>query len=144
MFRMTSYLCYLLGSLLLLSCNSHPGASQKETATVTPAPSPKTDTKYVNGIQLTSPARDAILKYNDLLKITFDTKKGLPVDSVEIFWNNRKITTIRNEKEYQLRVPSTQTGRNNLKLMAFHPEEKRSLSSVTVTVKPDKAPEKLQ
>lgn len=101
--------------------------------------------KYVNSIQLSSPSKNSTFRYHDPLKIAFTTKEKFPVDSVQIFWNGKKIETTSNGiTNYEFKIPEDRTGRNTLKLIAFHPDNKQSIASETIIIQPDRAPEKLQ
>ncbi|MCM1031673.1 MAG: glutaminyl-peptide cyclotransferase [Oscillibacter sp.] len=139
-----SYFYCIVCSLLLICCNSRP-AKQAEPGNTVPAAPAKNNTKYVNSIQFTSPAPNATFKYHDAVNVAFSTKEKFPADSVQIFWNGEKAATIGTSKtEYNYRIPATKTGKNTFKLIAFHPDNKRSVATLTVTVKPDRVPEKLQ
>lgn len=141
MFYVFSIVC----TLLLVSCNNRPAPRQAEQGMTAPAAPAKNSTKYVNSIQFASPASNAVFSYHDAVKIAFSTKEKFPADSVQIFWNGEKAATAGAGKtEYDYRVPAAKTGRNTLKLVAFHPDNKRSVANLTVIVKPDRAPEKLR
>ena len=138
-----SYFYHIVCSLLLISCNNSPAPKQAEPVSPTPAPA-KNSTKYINSIQFTSPSPNSTFNYHDAVKIAFSTKEKFPADSIQIFWNGEKTaTTGAGKTEYDYRIPATKTGRNTLKLVAFHPDNKRSVAHLTVIVKPDRAPEHL-
>lgn len=140
-----SYFYYIVCSLLLISCSDRPAARQAEPGIAVPAAPAKNDTKYVNGIRFTSPAANTVFSYHDPIKIAFGTKEKFPTDSVQIFWNGEKTATAgAGATEYDYRIPATRTGRNTIKLVAFHPDNKRSVANLTVIVKPDRTPEKLR
>lgn len=140
-----SYFYYIICTLLLISCNNRPATKETAPGITAPAAPAKNDTKYINSIQFTSPAPDAAFRYHDPIKITFSTKEKFPADSVQIFWNGGKAATAgKGQTEHDYRIPAGPTGRNTLKLVAFHPDNKRSVATLTVIVKPDRAPEKLQ
>lgn len=138
------YFYYIICSLLLISCNNRTTGRETDAGIMPPAV-PASGTKYVNGIQFASPAANTTFSYHDPIRIAFGTKERFPADSVQIFWNGGKIATAgAGATEYDYRIPATRTGRNTIKLVAFHPDNKRSVANLTVIVKPDRAPEKLR
>lgn len=141
------YLYYIVCSLIFFSCSHQKNTRQEETV-VPPfsnQTSAKKDIKYVNDIYLTSPVPNTTFQYNAPLKIAFDTKEKLPVDSVQLFWNGKRLTTIfTGTTSHEIRIPDDKTGRNTIKLLAFHPDNKRSVASESIIVQPARAPEKLQ
>ena len=89
----------------------------------------------------TGSLENSTFNYHDAVKIAFSTKEKFPADSIQIFWNGEKTaTTGAGKTEYDYRIPATKTGRNTLKLVAFHPDNKRSVAHLTVIVKPNRAP----
>lgn len=103
----------------------------------------KDEVKYVNSIKFLSPEKNKLYSYNDELNITFENKERFPVDSVQIFFNSEKINVpSKDTRSFTYRIPEGKTGGNTIKIIAYHPENKRGIATVTINVKPDKAPDK--
>lgn len=80
---------YLILILLFWSCKGEKKIEnniEKSTAT-----SPKEEVKYVNSIRILSPEKNALLSYNDLIDIEFSVKEKFSVDSIQIFWEGKKL-----------------------------------------------------
>lgn len=137
-----SYFYGVICIFLLIACgNSKHRPAEPEQRTANPK---KETVKYINSLRLLHPEKNDTFRYHDPLKITFTTREKLPADSVQIFWNGKQIaTTEAGITAYEYRIPAGKTGSNTLKLVAFHSGNERSSVSTTLTVKPDRAPQKL-
>ncbi len=136
------YFCYSLCFLLLLiSCGNK--AKSTDNITNTTVSVPKDEMKYVRSVSFTSPEKNKLYSYNDELNIAFESKDRFPVDSAQIFINGQKIAvTGKNEKKYIYRIPERKTGNTTIKVIAYHPENKQGVATITIKIKPDKAPQK--
>lgn len=132
---------YLIIILLLLACKGEKKI-EKNTGEKIVTPAPKAEGKYVNSIQIISPEKNTLLSYNDLIDLRFSVKEKFPVDSVQIFWEGKKIASLKDAISYSFRLPPGKTGKRTLKVIAFHPDNKKGVASVNIELKPDVAPQK--
>lgn len=132
---------YLILILLFWSCKGEKKAENNREEKNTTI-SPQEEVKYVNSIRILSPEKNALLSYNDLIDINFSVKEKFPVDSIQIFWEGKKIASQKDSSPCQFRLPPGKTGKRTLKVIAFHPDNKKGISSVNIVLKPDSAPQK--
>lgn len=134
------YLYYLVCCALLYSCGGNSARGKGQTAT-TVAPASKDEVKYVNSIKLTSPQKDQLYSYHEDLPITFENKDRFPTDSAAIFVNGQQIALLSGDvSNYTYRIPEGKTGTMTLKVIAWHPDNKKGIASVSVRIKPDQKP----
>ena len=133
---------YLLIIFLLFSCrNTKTKTTDPKGTQVTVAP--KNEVKYVNSIKITSPVKNQEFRFHEKTTFSYKTKERFPVDSAHLFLNGKKIATLRKDIfTFDGEIPAQKTGNNTLKIIAFHPEDKRGVASINFLVKPDKAPRK--
>lgn len=132
------YFCLII-ALVFFSCNRE--AEKKTTTVTTVQPATSEKVKYVNSVEITSPAKKETFKFHDKLTLAFDSKERFPVDSAHIFLNGKYIgTTGKDIKSFTYTLPTDKTGNSTLKIVVFHPGHKRGVATRTVIVKPDKAP----
>ena len=81
---------------------------EKSTAT-----SSKEEVKYVNSIRILSPEKNALLSYNDLIDIEFSVKEKFSVDSIQIFWEGKKIASQKDCRILYLPAPFRKNGKTN-------------------------------
>lgn len=128
--------------LLLFSCGNNP-SEKKTAAPPVPAGTPKENIKYVNGIKIETPAKQENFRFHDPVNLSFTAKERFEVDSAHIFLNGKQIgTTGKGIQTFNFTVPTSKVGPSTLKVTVFHPDNKRSISTQTIVVKPDKAPRK--
>lgn len=142
--RNMSALYYILCMSLLLSCESKKNTETKGTETsVTAKETGAADNiKYVNGITITSPEKKSAFRYNDQITLTFSSKERFPVDSAELTLNGKKLAGVQGTAPFKFQLPDTWTGNVTLKITAYHPDNKRSVATLPILIKPDKAPQK--
>lgn len=129
---------FLIVAVFFFSCNRE---AEKKTATEQMTPSTKEEVKYVNSIEITSPAKQENFRFRDRLTLTFNSKERFEIDSAHIFLNGKPIgTTDKDIRSFTYTLPADKTGSSTLKVIAFHPGCKRGVATRTVVVKPDKAP----
>lgn len=127
---------------MLASCGGS-NARNNEQAAATTGTGVKDGVKYVNSVKLLSPEKNKMYSYNDELDIAFENKEKFPIDSVQIFFGSEKIAvTDKDTRNYTYRIPEGKTGNNTVKVIAYHPENRRGVMTTPINVKPDKAPEK--
>ena len=131
---------YLILILLFWSCKGEKKIENNIEKSI--ATSSKEEVKYVNSIRILSPEKNALLSYNDFIDIEFSVKEKFSVDSIQIFWEGKKIASQKDCKSYSFRLPSGKTGKQTLKVIAFHPDNKKGVGSVSIVLKPDSAPQK--
>lgn len=135
-----SYLYYVICFLLICSCGGHTaGKKEKTETTVTTAK--KEEPKYVSSIKMILPEKNKLYSFGEEVKISFETKDRFPIDSAAIYVNGRQVAvTGKDVKEYTYRIPEGKTGHTTFKVMTWHPNHKQGVASVSIRVKPDKAP----
>lgn len=140
---MISYFLYLMFAALLCSCGANTSKQKENTTKTEVSTSPKNEIKYVNSIKLTSPEKNKLYSFGEDVSINFHNKDRFPVDSAIIYVNSRQITkTEKGTSTFVYRIPEGQVGKMTFKVVAFHPGNKQGIATVTIRVKPDKAPEK--
>ena len=137
-----SYLYYLACLALLCSCGGNT-AKQKKTAEVAVSAAQKDEAKIVNSIKLTSPEKNKLHSFGEELSIIFESKDRFALDSSVVYIDGHEVAKLgKDVKNYSFRIPETKVGNMTVKVMSWHPDNKRGIASATVQVKPDKAPEK--
>lgn len=136
------YLYYFICIVLLCSCGGNTAKSRENTKVPVLA-SPQEKIKFVNSLKLTSPEKNQTYRYNDDITVTYENKERHPVDSVAIFLNGQQVTRLRKDtNSYTFRLPEGKTGTNTIKVESWHPDHKKGIASVSIRIKPEKAPEK--
>lgn len=136
-----SYLPYLICVILLYSCGGNNAAKSKETAETNLSVALKDEVKYVNSIKLTSPEKNKMYSFGEEMQIVFENKDRFPIDSSVIYIDGREIAKLgKDTTHYTLQIPDHKVGNTTIKVMAWHPENKRGVASVTIRVKPAEAP----
>lgn len=130
----------ILVAVVLFSCN---GSKPKAENTINTIQVEAPRVKNVNGIKFEAPAKNGVYSYNSLIEIELNNTTDLPIDSIQLFFNNRKVETlVEGVLNYRMKIPDGNPGAKTWRLIAFHGENKRSTDSRTILVKPDKAPVK--
>ena len=141
---MISYFYYFVCAILLYSCGGNNAAKSKESAETNVAAAKKDEVKYVNSIKLTSPEKNRMYDFGEELLIGFENKDRFPIDSSVIYIDGREVAKLgKDNNRYTLRIPDHKVGNTTIKVMAWHPENKRGVASVTIQVKPAEAPKQL-
>lgn len=136
------YIYYFICLALLCSCGGK-SARQKAEAEVNITAAKKDEVKYVNSIKLVSPVKNKLYSYHDELVIDFESKDRFPVDSAAIYINGKQVAvTGKGVCSFTYPVPEVRTGNMTVKVMTWHPDNKRGVASVMVKVKPDQSPVK--
>lgn len=139
-----SYLYYLICLILLYSCGGNNAAKSKESAEANVAAAKKDEVKYVNSIKLTSPEKNRMYNFGEEIQIGFENKDRFPVDSSVIYMDGHEIAKLgKDSSHYTFRIPDRKVGNTTIKVVAWHPENKRGVASVTIRVKPAEAPKQL-
>ena len=139
------YFYYFICLMLLCSCH---GKTTKDKVTtdkeIITATSPgKDEVKYVNSIKLTSPEKNKLYNFGEEITITFENKDRFPIDSSSISINGKEIARLgKDVNQYVLRLPENKAGNSVIKVMSWHPDNKRGTASVNIRLKPTQAPEK--
>jgi len=130
--------------LLIGSCDSNKnrkqaGKGNKTEVTATPVK----EVKQINSIRLTSPKKQTTYSYGEEINIAFETKDRFPVDSAIFYLNGHPLAaTGKDIHNYTFRIPEGAVGNATLKVVAFHPGQKRGAAAATIRIKPDQAPVK--
>lgn len=134
------YIYYFICFTLLCSCGGKT-TKQNGNAEKVVVAAKKDEVKYVNSIKLTSPLKNKLYSYNEELNISFENKDRFPIDSAAIYINGQRIaTTGKDVKSYTYPIPEGKNGNTTIKVMTWHPENKRGIATGSIRVKPDKAP----
>ena len=137
--RMTCFF-YILCAFFICSCGGNKTAN-KEKKTPLAAELPKDEVRYVKSIQLTSPGKDKMYAFNEEIVIGFESKDRFPVDSAAFYIDGQQIATAgKEDRSFTYRIPEGKTGNMTIKVMAWHPDNKRGIATTTIRVKPDQAP----
>lgn len=102
--------------------------------------------KYVKSIQFVSPGKYDTCYYNENIKIIYtDNGEHFPVDSAIVYFNQKRLVRLTgSEREFSFNIPNTRCGKNYLKIIAFHPNNKQGIATQSIIIQPDKAPQQLQ
>ncbi len=138
------YLYYFICLMLLCSCGGNStrekGNGETEIALSTAG---KNEVKYVNSIKITSPGKNKIYNFGEDITIQFENKEHFPIDSSSVFINGHEIARLgKNVNRHILRLPENKAGYTSIKIMSWHPDNKRSTATVRIRLKPTRAPEK--
>lgn len=137
-----SHLYYLICLILLCSCGGG-SPKQKEKAETIIAASERNEVKYVNSLKFISPEKNKIYAFGEEVPINFESKERFALDSSVISVNGIEIARLgKGIHSYTYRLPQGKAGRLNIKVTAWHPDNKRGTASMFIRVKPDKAPVK--
>lgn len=132
---------------LLFSCGSTP--SEKKTGDAVASTTVTTEAtrgiRYVDAVRITSPDKNARIPLHSHTTVTLACKDRFTIDSVQYFWNGKPLgTTGAGVTTFSFDIPADKVGTTTLKAVACHPDNKRSVASLPVTVLPDKAPATLR
>ncbi|MCC8174589.1 MAG: glutaminyl-peptide cyclotransferase [Odoribacter sp.] len=134
-------LYYIWILILFLACNGNKPKAEKVTEQQGIETVKGENNKYINSIVIDSPARNKIFDFNEIVEVKYSIKEKSDIDSVQVFVNNEKVTTLgKDELVYNLTMPSTKAGHNVLRLMAYHTNGKIGVASQNFTLKPDVPP----
>ena len=79
--------------------------------------------------------------FNEEIVIGFESKDRFPVDSAAFYIDGQQIATAgKEDRSFTYRIPEGKTGNMTIKVMAWHPDNKRGIATTTIRVKPDQAP----
>lgn len=142
-FRFHSIILVL--SLLCFACEEHKKNGQENAGESTGSAPTKETSRYVKSVQFVYPMKNDTCRYNEEVKIMYANNKRYPVDSAIVYLNQKPIQTLDStEREFSFRIPATRCGKNSLKVIAFHPNNKQGVATQTFVIQPDKAPQRLQ
>lgn len=131
---------FLLYLALVVSCGGRKSETGVQTGNEQHA-SAKDEVKYVNSIRFISPEKNAVYRYGDQLDIKLDQKDKFVIDSLVLYLNGDRFA-VSQTPQFTLKLPEMKVGKMTLKVMAFHPENKRGVATLSLVVKPDEAPQK--
>jgi len=100
---------------------------------------------FVNSIRISKPYKGSIHKFNEKISIVIKLKKRYKIDSCKIFINGslyRKSNGDSTNFEYV--IPSQKVGDNSIKVICFHPNNKRGIATTDFKVKPDFSPQNIK
>ncbi|MEG0795864.1 MAG: glutaminyl-peptide cyclotransferase [Odoribacter sp.] len=139
---MIYYIYYIICLGVMCSCaGANNKNKEKVTTETTVNTSEKDEIKYINSIKLTSPEKNKLYSYNEDISIHFESKDRFPIDSAIIYINGQKIAgSEKNVETFVYRLPEGKTGNTAIKVIAYHPENKRGIATTIIRLKPDKAP----
>lgn len=137
--RMT-YLFYILCALFVCSCEGNKRTNKGKAAPLT-AEVRKDEVRYVKSVRLISPQKDKMYTFNGEMVIGFESKDRFPVDSAAFYVDGQQIAKTGKEKRnFTYRIPEGKTGNMTVRVMVWHPDNKRGIATTTIRVKPDQAP----
>lgn len=135
------YLYYLICAIFLYSCGGGKSKQPEKTVATLQQTPREEKVKHVNSLKITSPEKNKLYSYNENIIIGFDSKERYPIDSASIFINGQQIATTGKEvHELSYQIPESKTGPMTIKVVSWHPDNKQSIASTTILVKPDRAP----
>lgn len=140
------HLYYIVACLILFtSCGGDGKAKSNRGKMVSPdTVSSNFLPKYIKSVQIVFPQKNDTCRFNEQIKITFAHHKRYKIDSSHIFFNNMQIAKLdSNTFEYTYKIPKQKVGNGSVKVIAFHPGNKRGVATMPIVVKPDQAPQTL-
>lgn len=136
-----SYWFYLICFVLLASCGGS-GVKKKEHKGVV-VETDKNEVKYVNSLKLLSPEKDRLYSFGDELLVEFESKNRFVVDSSVIYVDGHEVARLgAGVTHFSLPLAEDKTGLLMVKVVAWHPDNKKGVTTVAIRVKPAKAPTK--
>ena len=144
---MSYFYCFLCLALLG-ACG---GKSTKSVATQAKVAKPETkamakkdEVKYVNSVQFVSPEKNKLYSFGEELELSFAVQKKFSIDSSRLTMNGKTIARLgKDVKQFRFKLPEGEVGDNAIKVIVYHPDNKRGVASVNIKVKPAKAPQQL-
>lgn len=134
------YLYYLVVFVLLCSCNGGKKARQAKPETAV-SESRREQVKYVNSLKWIAPGKNRSFRFGEELRVEFENKDRFPVDSSVVYFNGRPVARLgADARTFTFAIPSDRAGRQTLKIIAWHPENRQGILSVPIEVKPDRPP----
>lgn len=135
------YFIYLFCLVFLCSCGGNRAKQpQKETAVDMPK---RDEVKYVNSLKFITPAKDGVYSFGDELVVEFESKDRFALDSSVVYLDGKEVARLgKDERRAVLAVGEDKVGARTVKVIAWHPENKRGILTTTVRVKPAAAPVK--
>ena len=139
------YIYYIFFGILLISCKNETKSKEREQPVTVVAESiPADGPKFVKSIQIVTPLKGDTCQFNQKIKITYANLKRFPVDSAQLFFNNKLIVTLDSTtREFEFTLPADKCGTNTIKIFAFHPDNRQGSATQSLILKPDKAPRRL-
>lgn len=136
-------LAFLL--IALFSCNGKKTTEQEgKTPPATEQGDAEKGPRYVKSVQFVYPMKYDTCRYGEETTVSFANNRRYVVDSAHVFFNQRLIARLDStEREFQFKIPETKCGRNNLKLIAFHSDNRQGVATQSFVVQPGEAPRKL-
>lgn len=135
------YFYYLICLTLLWSCGNT--TKQKDQTGTTVVTTKKDEVKYVNSIKLIAPEKNKLYNFGKEVTINFENKDRFALDSSIIYLDGHPIAKLESGvNHYTFRLPEKKVGNTMIKVMAYHPENKRGIATVAIRVKPNQAPTK--
>lgn len=134
------YLYYWVVLIALCSCNGGKTARQEQAGTAV-SENRREQVKYVNSLKWITPEKNRSFRFGEELRVEFENKDRFPIDSSAVYLNGRPVARLdAGTRTFTLPIPATRAGRQTLKIVAWHPDNRQGLLSTTIEVKPDKAP----
>ncbi len=139
MFKFSTFGFFICFLNVFFSCGNSTGNKNKGEKTSSP------QTKiHIKSIKILSPQNNTALRFNDVLKIAYQTAQEYPADSIRVFLNGKELKYTRLEPDkIQIKIPEYKTGKLILKLHAYHKGGKESSSSCSLNILPDTKPIRL-
>ncbi len=137
---MSYFYCFVC-LVLLGACG---GKSTKSVATQAKVEEKRAKVDYVNSIQFTSPVKDQLYSFEEEVELRFTVKEKFSIDSSRLTMNGKPIARLgKGVKQFRFKLPEGEVGDNLIKVITYHPDNKRGVASVNIKVKPAKAPQQL-
>jgi len=100
---------------------------------------------YVNSIRISNPHKGSIHKFKEKVDIVVRLKKKFKIDSCKIFINGMLYKTSNTDTTtFKYTISSKKAGNNTIKVICFHPENKRGIATTNFIVAPDFSPHKVK
>lgn len=139
-----TYYFYVLSLLLLLSCSgTSPKNTTQQEASAAPGIQPD-GIEYISSIDFRTPEKKQVFSFNETTSIVLEQKDKSTIDSIQLFLNGKELAVLpANVLNFPFQFPAGKVGKNTLKAIAFHPDNKRGVATRTITIKPNAAPQGL-
>lgn len=133
-----SYWYYFICLVLLISCGG--GNAKKEHKEIV-VKADKNEVKYVNSLNLLSPEKNRLYSFDEELVVEFESKNRFVVDSSAIYMDGSEVARLgAGVTRFSLPIGNLKTGLMMIKVVAWHPDNKKGVATGSIRVKPAKAP----
>jgi glutamine cyclotransferase len=138
------YFYYFICLTFLFSCGRNPDKTQnKAETTVSASDLKQKETKYVNSIKITSPEKNSLHVLGEEIPVSFENKERFAIDSSCIYINGKEVAKLgKDVKNHMLQLPKDKVGAMTIKVVSWHPNNKKGTQTVKIYLKPSKAPQK--